>query len=63
MIVEFMEPDFSFDNEAGGLRQLVRGGWRQVNVVTSVAGAVRGGHRHELNRELFYVVSLSLIHI
>lgn len=57
MIVEFLDPDFSFDNEAGSLRQLVHGGWSQVNVVCSVAGSVRGGHHHEFNRELFYVVS------
>lgn len=57
MLIEFVEPDFSFDNEAGTLRQLVHEGWSQINVVTSVAGAYRGGHHHNLNKELFYVVS------
>lgn len=57
MIIEFLKPDFTFKNEMGSLYQLVHKGWTQVNVVTSVAQAVRGGHYHKLNRELFYVVS------
>lgn len=57
MIIKFLEPDFTFSNEAGSLRQLIHEGWRQVNVVTSVAGAVRGGHFHVRNHEMFYVVS------
>lgn len=57
MLIKFVEPDFSFNNEAGSLCQLVHEGWNQINVVTSVAGAYRGGHHHNLNKELFYVVS------
>jgi dTDP-4-dehydrorhamnose 3,5-epimerase-like enzyme len=49
------EPDFVFQNDAGSLTQLVRSGWTQVNVVTSRAGAVRGGHYHKYNEEAFFV--------
>lgn len=55
MLIEWMRPDFTYENESGCLRQLVHEGWTQVNVITSVAGSVRGGHYHKFNREGFYV--------
>lgn len=56
MLIEFVKPDFVFENEAGCLRQLVHGGWNQVNVINSVAGSIRGGHYHKQNRECFYII-------
>ena len=56
MLVEMMQPDFVFENRAGCLKQLVHDGWKQVNVITSVAGAVRGNHYHKFNDEAFYVI-------
>ena len=56
MLIEFVKPDFVFENEAGCLIQLVHHGWNQVNVITSVAGSVRGGHYHKQNKECFYVI-------
>ena len=56
MLIEWMTPDFIFNNENGSLKQLVRDGWRQVNVITSIPGSVRGGHYHKFNREAFYVI-------
>lgn len=57
MLIEFVKPDFVFENEAGCLRQLVHGGWNQVNVINSVAGSIRGGHYHKQNRECFYIIN------
>lgn len=57
MLLEMMEPNFIFENECGKLTQLVRNGWNQVNVITSVAGCKRGGHYHKINKEGFYVIS------
>lgn len=56
MLIEWMKPDFEFENDAGCLKQLVHDGWKQVNVIISVPGSVRGGHYHKYNREGFYVV-------
>lgn len=56
MLIKFMKPDFIFENESGCLTQLVHDGWKQVNVITSRAGSVRGGHYHKYNKEGFYVV-------
>lgn len=56
MLIQWLQPDFSFANEKGTLKQLVHEGWRQVNVITSPPGSVRGGHYHKYNREGFYVV-------
>ena len=59
-MIEILKPDFQFGDERGFLTQLVREGYKQVNVITSKAGAKRGGHYHKLNREAFYIVSGSL---
>lgn len=56
MLIEFVKPDFVFENDAGCLRQLVHDGWKQVNVVTSVKDSVRGGHCHKYNMECFYII-------
>ena len=56
MLIEFIKPDFVFENEAGSLKQLVHDGWKQFNVITSVAGAVRGNHYHKYNEEGFYII-------
>ena len=55
-LIEFLKPDFIFENEAGFLKQLVHDGWKQVNVILSVEKSVRGGHCHKFNREAFYVI-------
>ena len=52
-----IEPDFTFENEMGKLTQLVRSGYSQINVITSVKGSKRGGHYHKINREAFYIIS------
>lgn len=57
MLLTMIKPDFQFENESGKLTQLVREGWNQFNVITSVAGSRRGGHYHKINKEGFYVIS------
>lgn len=52
--------DFSFSDERGSLVQLVHEGYRQVNVITSKKGALRGGHYHKENKEAFYIISGAL---
>ena len=61
MLIEFVKPDLVFENEAGCLKQLVHEGWKQVNVITSKKGSVRGGHYHKQNRECFYIVEGSFL--
>lgn len=67
MLIEFIKPDFEFSDERGSLQQLVHDGWKQVNYITSVAGAFRGDHYHLQNREAFFIISgafnLSLEHL
>lgn len=55
-MIKIIKPDFVFEDERGSLVQLVRDGYKQINVVTSKAGVERGRHYHALNREGFYVV-------
>ncbi|WP_312939675.1 cupin domain-containing protein [Oscillibacter sp.] len=56
MLIEFIQPNFTFQDERGKLTQLIRAGFKQVNVIESKAGALRGGHYHKVNREAFYII-------
>lgn len=56
-LIEFLKPDFIFENDAGSLKQLVHDGWNQVNIISSVGGSVRGGHYHKYNEEAFYIIT------
>ena len=56
MLIQFLKPDFEHTDERGKLVQLVHDGWKQVNVIESKAGQIRGNHYHKVNREAFYVV-------
>lgn len=56
MMIEILKPDFRFKNDSGLLVQLVRDEWKQVNVISSAKGSVRGGHYHKYNKEAFYLI-------
>lgn len=56
-LFERMTPDFRFQDERGSLVQLVHEGYEQINVLTTRAGVVRGGHYHKISTEAFFVVS------
>lgn len=43
-------------DERGSIVQVVSGEWRQLNIVTSKQGSLRGGHYHRKTREFFYVL-------
>ena len=56
-MLKTIKTDFSFMDERGTIVQLIHQGYRQVNVITSRKGVVRGGHYHKLNEEAFYIIS------
>jgi dTDP-4-dehydrorhamnose 3,5-epimerase-like enzyme len=56
-LIRFVKPEFVHSDDRGSLAQLVSQGWRQVNVIQSAKGSVRGGHYHKNNQELFYIIS------
>ena len=56
MLIEKLKPNFEFRDERGELVQLVREGFKQVNVITSHVNMVRGGHYHKQNTEVFYII-------
>ena len=55
-MLTFIKPDFSFSDERGFLVQLCHDGWKQINVIGTVAGTTRGGHYHKENREAFFII-------
>lgn len=52
--------DFQHTDVRGTLVQLVHEGFKQVNVIESKTGAVRGAHFHKNSIEAFYVVTGSV---
>lgn len=51
-----LKPDFELHDTRGTLVQLVHEGYEQINVLTTRAGVVRGGHYHKETVEAFFVV-------
>ncbi len=56
MLYKMIQPDFTFEDARGTLKQLVHEGFNQINYVYSVADSFRGGHYHKENVECFYVI-------
>lgn len=56
-MIQILKPNFEFGDERGKLTQLVREGYKQINVITSNKGCYRGGHFHKVNKECFYIIS------
>lgn len=54
------EVDFQHKDERGSLTQLVHDGYKQVNVLKSKKGAVRGAHFHKRAVEAFFLISGSV---
>ncbi len=52
--------DFRFADDRGMLTQLVHDGYKQVNVLESKSGTLRGSHYHQKTREAFFVISGSV---
>lgn len=59
-LINLLIPDFVFKDERGSLTQLIRDGYKQINVISSICGAIRGSHYHQYNTEAFYVISGSV---
>ena len=59
-LYDVLQADFLCSDLRGQLVQLVHNGYRQVNILESRKGAVRGGHYHKISREAFFVVSGSV---
>lgn len=56
-MIEYLKPDFEFQDERGSLTQLVHDGFKQFNIIFSQKGVLRGDHYHKENREAFFVIS------
>ena len=57
MLINILVPDFKFNDNRGTLTQLVRSGYKQINVITSVEDSLRGGHYHKENEEAFFIIN------
>lgn len=55
-MVKILTPDFTNESDKGTLKQLVHGGYRQINVVQYHKGVISGNHYHKYNEETFYII-------
>lgn len=59
-MLKIIKTDFEFTDDRGTIVQLIHGGYRQINVITSKKGVARGGHCHRENEEAFYIIAGAL---
>lgn len=52
--------DFKNEDSRGELVQLIHDGYKQVNILYSNKGTLRGKHYHKISNEAFYVISGSV---
>ena len=57
---ENLKPDFKFQDTRGQLIQLVHKDYKQINILITKRGVIRGGHYHKISREAFYLISGSV---
>jgi dTDP-4-dehydrorhamnose 3,5-epimerase-like enzyme len=53
--MEIKSHEFRIDDERGSITQITSGLWKQLNIVKSRKGSLRGGHYHKEAKELFHV--------
>lgn len=59
-MLKIIKTDFHFVDDRGTIEQLIHDGYKQINVITSKKGVLRGGHYHKSNGEAFFIISGSL---
>ncbi len=59
-MLKILKTDFHFEDDRGTIDQLIHDNYKQINVITSKKGVLRGNHFHKLNDEAFYIISGSL---
>ncbi len=48
---------FEYSDERGGISGIINfGEWRELNIITSSANCIRGGHYHVDTLELFHII-------
>lgn len=53
----FVDNYFAHTDDRGSIRGLInRGIWKELNLITSEAGVVRGNHYHKRTQELFIIL-------
>lgn len=59
-LYKLLNADFEHEDDRGKLVQLVHDGYKQVNILYSNKGTLRGRHYHKISNEAFYVISGSV---
>lgn len=47
--------EFEYKDKRGAFKQITSGNWKQLNILETKKGFVRGGHYHKQTLEFFYV--------
>lgn len=59
-LYKLLDTDFEHKDDRGKLVQLVHDGYKQINILYSKSGTIRGKHYHKTASEAFYVVNGSV---
>ncbi len=55
-LYKLLNVDFEHEDDRGKLVQLAHSGYKQVNILYSNKGTLRGRHYHKISSEAFYVI-------
>ena len=55
--MKLLTPYMATEDSRGTFTGIINSGiWEEINVITTKAGSVRGGHYHKFTSELFYIL-------
>ncbi|MBW2604805.1 MAG: WxcM-like domain-containing protein [Deltaproteobacteria bacterium] len=56
-MLKFIKPYFMYEDKRGALEGLINfGEWKEINLISSLAGIERGNHYHKETLELFIIL-------
>ncbi len=56
-MIQLIPPYFKHTDERGSIIGIINNGeWRELNIITSDSGVIRGNHFHKTIRELFIII-------
>jgi len=64
-MIKLISPYFNYTDERGSITGIINSGeWRELNIIRSDSGIIRGNHYHQKTRELFVILDGEIeIHI
>jgi dTDP-4-dehydrorhamnose 3,5-epimerase-like enzyme len=56
-MIKFIQSYFNYKDDRGSIQGIInQGNWREVNLIESDKGVIRGNHYHKSSKELFIII-------